>query len=180
MTTARDKIQAAIDTLGLTVRSEFVPFNVSRHSNSDTLSLNWRVTLVHNNRDVLTTDYSAGVGNCPSFRLHDKTLEQRELVKLECHHGARAVWRSGLDRAEIKVPRELILPDVYNVVASLVDDADAINYPKFEAWAEEHGYDTDSRAAEATYRACLEIGLALRAALGEAGLRALTDACREF
>lgn len=37
----------------------------------------------------------------------------------------------------------------------------------FESWAEEFGYDADSRRAEATYKACLQESYSLRNLLGD-------------
>ena len=47
-------------------------------------------------------------------------------------------------------------PEAADVVHSLLLDASARDAGSFEAWADEFGYDTDSREAERTYRACLE------------------------
>jgi hypothetical protein len=59
-------------------------------------------------------------------------------------------------------------------------DAGALEYGGFEGWASEYGYDTDSRSAEATYLACLDIGLKLRASIGEAGLDQLRDLFADY
>lgn len=72
----RDERNAAIDAglaaLGLTVESVFIPYSQSRNApgkdkkNPDAWpSLNWRVTVKRNGRNVLATDYSAGAGHCP-------------------------------------------------------------------------------------------------------------------
>lgn len=65
--------QAAIDSLSLSVQSEFVPFSQSRNKDekdengNPRRSLNWRVTLQRNGREILTTDYSAGIAHCPGY-----------------------------------------------------------------------------------------------------------------
>jgi hypothetical protein len=56
-------------------------------------------------------------------------------------------------------------PTAEDVLDCLLSDA---NTPEdFEEFCSEYGYDTDSRKAEKTHRACLAIGKKLRAFLGE-------------
>lgn len=58
---------ATLESLGVTVDSVFVPFSESRSAGQDMPNLNWRVTIKRNGRDVLTTDYSAGLAHCPGY-----------------------------------------------------------------------------------------------------------------
>jgi hypothetical protein len=60
----RDTLAAAIAKHGLTVDAVFVPFSQSRNKAQKSPSLNWRVTLRRNGKDVLTTDYSSGIAHC--------------------------------------------------------------------------------------------------------------------
>jgi len=181
MTTARETLQAAIDSLGLSVQAQFVPWSESRHRGDPNPSLNWKVTLVRDGRGLLTTDYGAGLGHCPSHKYGDRSKIQRDLVTFECEHGYHARWYDSTNRVDFAgLKRKPILPDTCSVVAALVGDSDALNYPRFEEWASDHDVNPDSRAGEATYRASLEIGLALRNGLGEDGLRQLIEACKEF
>ncbi|MHC4429759.1 MAG: hypothetical protein ACYS0D_14330 [Planctomycetota bacterium] len=49
-------------------------------------------------------------------------------------------------------------PTAADVLSCLVSDAASVEYEdSFEAWAESLGYDTDSRKAERTYKACTRI-----------------------
>lgn len=48
-------------------------------------------------------------------------------------------------------------PELADVMASLVGDAQGIEGRTFEEWASDYGYDTDSRKAHATYEACSSI-----------------------
>lgn len=64
-----DIIDSALADLGLTVESVFVPFSQSRNKAEKHKSLNWRVTVKRNGRDILTTDYSAGAGHCPGYKV---------------------------------------------------------------------------------------------------------------
>lgn len=67
-------LESAMEKHGLTIKAEFVPFSKSRNATTKTIdgkpwmSLNWKVTLQRNGRDVVTTDYGAGVANCPGYQ----------------------------------------------------------------------------------------------------------------
>lgn len=178
----REKIAAAMAALGLSVSAEFVPFSQSRNKDSDHRSFNWRVTL---SRDIggpiLTTDYGAGIAHAPAYKLLKMgasfgrtTLEQRDAIEFETEKGR--AWR----RSYLGIGGPPILPEPESVVWSLVQDASVLDSGGFEEWASELGYDTDSRSAESTYRACLELALKLRGAIGDAGIEALRTAGEDF
>lgn len=177
---------AAIAALGLTVKADFVPFSQSRNKAEKSPSLNWRVTVQRNGRDLLTTDYSAGIGHCPSYNVKPSPHWNRpdrmwrgELCAFECESGfkARGFTSWGGFTSDREKP---ILPNPLDVLYSLHMDADVLNYATFEDWAETFGYDADSRSAEQTYRACLEIALKFRAALGEDGLAQLANIFQDY
>ena len=129
---------------------------------------------------ILTTDYGAGCGHCPSYKASVKELGNRnsvmrdEAIRKECETGLPTV--GGYTNRSSNP----ILPDFCDVLASLASDASVLDSGTFEEWAGEFGYDTDSRKAEATYRACLEIALKLRNGIGEDGLRRLQEACQDY
>lgn len=54
--------------LGVTVESVFVPFSQSRSKGQNMPNLNWSVTVKRNGREVLTTDYSAGLAHAPGYK----------------------------------------------------------------------------------------------------------------
>lgn len=58
-------------------------------------------------------------------------------------------------------------PTAADVLSSLCSDARSADRVTFEDWCSEFGYDTDSRRAEKTYLACVEINAKLHALLGE-------------
>lgn len=182
---------AAIDSLGLTITSEFIPFSLSRNAKSapklNDLSLNWKVTLHHHGRPILTTDYSVGCAHCPSYRHvgnylrpNAVTVDVFDVIRSECETG-RARSRPREDGIPgIVMAGGRIDPSPVDVIAALAGEAAAIDAPDFEAWASDLGYDPDSRKAESTYRACLETGLKLRAALGDDGFRRLREAFQDY
>jgi hypothetical protein len=193
--------QEAIESLGLTVESVFVPFSQSRNKDAKLegftvikdmtkqkaphYTLNWRVTLKRNGRDILTTDYSAGIAHCPSYKIKppqqwDRPAKDWEFfaTEWECEHGKAAGYSwSGFYPKKGALP---LLAAPLDVIHSLVMESDAIDYPTYEEWSSCLGYDPDSRSGEATYRACLEIALKLRAAIGDDGLATLREAFAEY
>lgn len=65
-------------------------------------------------------------------------------------------------------------PDPADVMDSLRSDASGTE-ESFEDWADGLGYETDSRSAEATYRACVDTARQLRAGLGWSAYRELME-----
>lgn len=181
MSNAKHTLKRAIDDLRIVMVATFVPWSESRSYKRDTpvskRSLNWKITLKRNDREILTTDYTAGIGNAPSYKHGRLTLDDEAKLIHETERGTKA---SLLSNANFITSRGPITVDICDVVYALVNDASAIDSPTFEAWASDLGYDSDSRSAEATYRACVETGLALRAALGNAGLAKLQQACEGY
>lgn len=186
---AKEEMQAAVAALGITMETAFVPFSRSRNKDHKMPSLNWRVTIKRNGRDVLTTDYMQGYGHCPAYKADVKTMGGRDslmrdgAIRYECEHGHQADAHDNANSGKgypLRRSWKLPAPDVCDVLYSLASDADAIDCATFEEWASNYGYDTDSRKAEGIYRACLEIALKLRAGLGEDGLQAIRDACQDY
>lgn len=180
------EILKVIKDMGLTLESVFIPYSKSRNAEKGWLSLNWKVTLKCNGREVITTDYSAGSAHCPS---HGKKLPTgwdkspkawpREAVEFECESGYPARfhhWARGFSGDKTQP----ILPSQIDVIHSLVTDSDVIDYRNFEEWANEFGYDPDSRSGEKVYNACLQIALGMRAGIGEAGMQTLREAFQDY
>lgn len=172
--------QTAIEALGLTVSAVFVPQSQSRNAKEvktpSDLSLNWRVTVSRNGRPVIETDYMQGIGHAPAYKAsaralgHANSLLRFEALKKEAETG----------RHSQGFARPLPSPTVADVLYSLCCDAGALDYASFEDWAPDFGYSEDSREAERIYRACLEIALKLRNAIGEAGLEQLREAFQDY
>jgi hypothetical protein len=151
---------------GLTVESVFIPWSKSRNAGEKMPSLNWRVTLVHNGRKVLTTDYSAGYGHAPSYRQGDNTLFTHNRIENECERGKSYTGKA-------------ILPEPRDVIYSLLMDSEVMDYDSFESWADWFGYDQDSRQTEKTYNDCLKIALRLRK-IGESVIEELREAYQDY
>lgn len=171
-TSVRAILEMAASALGISISAEFVPFSQSRNKGEPRRSLNWRATISHNGRAILTTDYSAGEGHCPAYNLSVKqaggrnSLMRDEMLAYECEHGR--VYRIAFSGFGPK-----IAPPLADILASLMMESDVLDFGGFEDWASNFAFDPDSRSAETIYRACLEIGLKLRMALGDTNLAKL-------
>lgn len=157
----------------LAVEAEFVPFSRSRNAGEKMPSLNYRVTLFRNGRAILgPIDYSMGSGHCPAYQTAvglKSSIYNSDRIANECQTGTT-----------VNYPKRAILPNPIDVIHSLLLDGSAIDSGTFEEWASEYGYNPDSRKGEAIYRACLEIGLKLRAGLGDALLAELREAFQDY
>lgn len=178
--TPKENFAKAITDLGLSMSTEFVPWSKSRHYKVawqlTDRTLNWKVTLKRTNamaaQIILTTDYSAGIGHCPSYKASERnTVDYVAAITFETEHGRKftTITRGAS-----------IVPDICDVMYGLITDSDVMEYSSFEDWASNYGYDTDSRSAEKSYNACLSIALALRNAIGETGMQQLRDAAQGY
>ncbi len=173
------RIDAVLAKHKITVTAVFVPLSKSRNAAEKRRTLNWTVTLCTEGKPVVTADYSAGEGHCPSYKHGDRSMWRDELLAWECEHGLPAT-RGDCVKPYAKPGGKPLMPDTRSVVYGLLSDSSAIDHPTFEDWAEDFDYDTDSRKAEATYRQCLETGLKLRAAFGDSALTELRAAFQDF
>ncbi len=172
------EIDTKIKELGLTVESKFVPFSQSRNKNEKYPSLNWLVTLKRNGRKILSTDYMSGSGHCPSYRQNDNSIDHALQVKTECETGFKSGYVSftGVVVSDKKKP---ILPDIKDVLYSLLMDSDALDY-EFSEWASNFGYEEDSRKAEKIYNECVNLGLQMQRALGQDKVQELREVYQDY
>lgn len=182
LTPPAERIEQVAKALGITMEAKFIPWSQSRNDREKNPSLNWLVTLKRNDRAFLTTDYMAGSGHCPAYKAKwhpTKKWEKNKAIAWECENGlpANVTSYGHVGRAMGAKP---ILPALCDVLYSLSLDSSVLDAGGFEGWASEYGYDTDSRKAEETYKACLNIALKMRAAIGGAGLEQLRNACQDY
>ena len=200
---------ATLAALGVTVESVFVPFSRSRNAGQETPNLNWLVTIKRDGREVLTTDYMAGQGHAQAYQVEsvpsnfsprryrtrsttapsgftyrDATAREglnqyrTELAAAECESGFKMRLTKG--RPVSCSENSRIEPNPVDVLYSLVMDSDVLDSGGFEDWAENLGYDTDSRAAESIFKACIDLALKMRAAFGPDGMESLATAFQDY
>lgn len=163
-------IEEFIKENNLTIESEFVPWSKSRNAKENPrlsdYSLNWKATLI-SHRNILTTDFSAGIAYCPSYT-GGKSKDEFELIIAECETGFAHKLRNGF----LYRTKKPILPSAIDFLCCLIHD-DVLNYSSFEEWASFFGYHTDSRKSEKIYNDCVKRALKLRNGLGEEKLNKL-------
>lgn len=134
------------------------------------LFLSWKVTI--NGEEF---DYSAGIGHISNSELRKAAMksgwtiyekeaitewvEGRYLPITNSVLGARPFVKSS-NPNHYQAP-----PDLADVLSGLLMDSSALT-EKFEDWADNFGYDKDSRAAEKIYNACVDNSRKLMKALG--------------
>lgn len=180
-----ETIEAVAKELGISMTTKFVPWSRSRNAGEKQPSLNWLIELHKATRDhkepgpvFLTTDYMAGSGHCPSYKQGRLSIDDDKAIKLECERGKPARFMASGVTTDMSSPD--LQPKLADVLHSLASDSDVLDHSGFESWAGDLGYNVDIRKAETIYRACLDIALKLRNALGEDGLRKLREVCLDY
>ncbi len=177
--TATKDILAFLSELGVVYSASFVPFSQSRNKKKVKLverSLNWRVN-ISRGPNRLTTDYSQGIAYCPSYKQEDIYAYKRgstsalmdEAIEFECEQGRHAGKKAAIS-----------IPPIDDVLYSLVMDYSVLDHPNFESWASDYGYDFDSRTAEKTYKACMDIALQMRVIFGDVNMEKLRELFSDY
>lgn len=172
-----------IDSLKLTYTPVFVPTKQPQEK-VEHPQLHWEVTL-NKGRQSMTIPYRQGCGHVPGYQqYHKNPYEKRlhdEMIREACETGLyvkhKHQWLTdSYIKSKVKVPE----PKLADVLYCLVMDSDCFQMSGFEEWASCFGYDTDSREAEKTYRACLEQSLQFKSLIGQAALDTLQDAFQDY
>lgn len=150
------------------------------------------VTLSNAKGQTMVVHYSVGTGiveraakekplKSPKWRDYSGTSGQKPFSS----SNLRSSWPNTLWGEEQRKSQERYLqeyaettykPDTVSVLGCLVSDASGIEFsPRFEDWATDLGYDTDSRKAYATFQTCLQQAAELRGFLGNAAFDELLN-----
>jgi hypothetical protein len=179
----KNEIKALIESLGIEYKAAFVPFSQSRNAKEKSLSINWLITL-SKGKQLLTTDYMQGIAHLPNFSQRwfaNNNAAYRDFLERCVESGKYSESSKFHDDYKASIANKNIpAPDVVDVVYSIVLDSDVIDYAAFEDWANDFGYDVDSRQAEKIYRACLEIALKWRSMIGDDNLQKLREAYQDY
>lgn len=178
---ARTKAKEYCEQEKITFTHMFVPWSsIEEHpltyDGKPWRCLNWSVTVYLNGRAIITTPYSAGIAKCPAYQASTVNLGGRnsllrhDTITQELETGK--AWDTG----------KPINPDYIDVLALLVWEYkyNVINFPTYEQWAPEAGYDIDSRRGEKLYQQCLTNALKMRAGLGEDRMAVLREMFKDF
>lgn len=154
-----EQYEETISNLKLELKSKFVPFSVSRHSEEEHKSLNWKVTLSNGKKEI-TLDYSKGVGHLP---YPQTVFNVNNYQKRMINEAIDSAVETGIARKLVIVDKDVKFlpgnapfpnPTMQEVLYSLCSDSDVRHYLTYEQWAQDFGYDSDSRKGEKIYDAC--------------------------
>ncbi len=186
--TIRKNVTAYLKEINVTYSAVFVPQRLSRHSDNKDKSINWRVMFHHDTRDTeFSTHYMQGIGHLPTPKIpstatirHYAQREREKMAAEEGTHYSEYKWgmgRTGLYGSKIQMLPQPIAADV---LYCLVLDADAIDCVTFEEWADNYGYDTDSRKAEDIYNECRKQSREMRKVFTQAQILHIAELVREL
>lgn len=155
---AQKEFDEIVKRLDLKISTQFVPFSISRNADSKQKSLNWKVTL-SSIRNKMTFDYSKGVGHLPypnelHLARHQKSVVNEAISSAMETGVARKIARGAMAFTLLHSKEEFPTPTLQEVLYSLTQDAEVMNYLVYEHWADEFGYDPDSRKGEKIYEEC--------------------------
>ena len=171
---ARAELDATLEALGVTLAATFVPQSQSRNSNEKRPTLNWRVVVVRSKRPQYACDYTQGIAHAPGY---PQTLRKSpNLAANERHAAERGRYPQNWESAAATHDKPLTPPKLAEVLSSLLLDSTAFGQT-FEDWANDYGYDTDSREAERTYNACRDAGAAMAKLFTGQEIETLRELC---
>ena len=184
MDTTTIDYDALLASHGISVTFKFVPFSQSRNAkplpNLDDLSLNWKATISAQKRQgvpSVTIDYQQGIGHASGWKQGMRsTLHNVAIMQQVCETGRAPLPGHDFHVGGVKRAPE---PKPADVLHCVLLDSEVLDYP-FEQWASEFGYDSDSRKAEATYKACLETAMQLYRLIGPETIRELREAFQDY
>jgi hypothetical protein len=167
-----------IDEMGITIESKFIPFSQSRNKNDKWESLNWKIRISVKGKPILETDYSVGMGYCPSYLAKyspEKYPGVEAAVKAECETGyAHQYFDKWADK--VRPTKKKIEPCIVSVMRKLVADAEAIDCAGFEDWCRNYWFTADLNKARETYEESLKVAIALNDGLEKDEMVELKDA----
>jgi hypothetical protein len=171
--------------LGLIYEATFVPFSKSRNAKPDPkpndLQINWKIRLKRGGRSF-ECDYQEGILHLPKalYKQGDfMSMHRFAAVKKACETGRAVLPDDPSWMYPAKRPA-LLPPALADVLHCLVSDYRVLDYPTYEEWAREYGYEEDSRAGERTYRACQAVALQMRGVLSDAEIEKLDELLRDL
>jgi len=159
--------------LGITMEIVFVPWSQSPNAKPNApwqeRSLNWRATLrASSGAEILTTPYRFSLGHCPSY---DEQLARQPtpaFIERMVRETETPCVRPGTNT--------VIQPSIEDVLGNVLSITEDVDDTTCESPAADLGTHPDSPLGQTTYHTRLSFVQALRAHLGEEGLRELRQA----
>lgn len=168
-----DRIKS-LTNLGFSLEASKPAGGVDENNQSDWPHISYSIRLLFKGKPVLSTEYKLGVGHVrikkarPDGIMQPWTERERTLLYTWQSHPHTSFQDKQLqaDVAAKLAIQQKVAPQLDDVLRSLLMDGEAFfNAQSFEGWADDFGYDKDSRKAEAIYRECDNTGRKLAAAI---------------
>ena len=178
------ELTAYIENLGVTYQAQFVP-TVQPLQTIKYPQLHWAITLTKGRR-TLTTSYTQGQAHILKYKAFHKTPYDarlaQEMYRKTCETGILYNYFSEtfgwMKRS--RSPKVQPTPSLLDVLYCLIQDAGVLDYGSFESWAQEWGYEIDSRKAETAYRTCIQQSLELKHLLGYQAIEQLQTLYQDY
>lgn len=169
MTHTQAQITKTLVSMGLSLEATFIPWSQSRNRDEKTRSINWIVTLKRLGKRAVTTDYMQGIGHIPGYD-YRKALSR---IYEEDYH---RTCETGKTCGSKRIPK----PTLVDVVYAFLLDSEGSHHPNFEEWADECGYDPDSRTAERIYQDCVKITIQFHQMFTESERETLRELFQDY
>lgn len=179
--TPQQRLDDFINDNKISIQTNFVPFSFSRDSDkvnieedkdklyrSNGLSINWNVKIL-GNKKTATIEYSQGIGHLKyewlsygfSLKKADDAKFANILIFDAVENGLIHKYATTIEQFQntklIKNGTNLIGPNLKDILDCMILDSSVLEHPVFESWANEMGYNPDSREGEKIYNKCKEI-----------------------
>lgn len=176
-----EALDTLIASLNIGYKTEFTPASKVPPQTDGWECATWQVTLTRG-AVSLSTPYHMGIACLTGLPSGRRSVAVAANIKHALETGKYpADWHADNEfNRHLRHWKTIPAPKLRDVLYSLVQDANAIDYDSFESWAAEYNYDSDSRAAERAYRACLDIALKLRAMLGDTVITELREVFQDY
>ena len=149
--------------------------------------IRYTVALKYKGKKFIETAFHLGVGHVDPSKVGDPLLKRWEMNLSEPQASMLMSWKHNrfiqfvnkemfVDLAAKLAKYQKVVPELDMVCASLLLDGSAhFNHQSFEEWAQDYGYDIDSRKAEWTYKECLATGIKLAGVIPQDTLTGLLE-----
>lgn len=184
MKNTHPELTAYIENLGVAYQAQFVPM-IQPQQTITYPQLHWAITLTKGGQ-TLATSYTQGQAHILKYKAFHKTPYDgrlaHEMYRKTCetgilynHFSETFGWMRRSRGPKVQPP-----PSLLDILYCLVQDASVLDFASFEPWAQDCGYDADSRKAETIYKACVQQSLTLKNLIGSHALEHLQQLYQDY
>lgn len=169
-----EKLADFIKDTGITMTATPVPENPNMEPcDPKAERVHFHIVMEHDGRSCMTY-FTVGIGMVERWALDSPTRHNRPSKNRAAAKGRMTFPNGNLCRGSIsweegmEIAKEIYRPELEDVLSCIAGDAiDIERSPRFEDWADEIGFDSDSRKAERTFNVCVKMTNDLRDFFGQ-------------